>query len=144
VTHRTKTLLFLCVANSARSQMAEGLARRMAPPGFTVASAGSSPTQVSPLAFQAMEEIGIDISSHRSKSLDDIDPSAVDVVFTLCAEEACPVFRGPTERHHWPEEDPAAAPRGENAQLDAFRAVRDRIRARLERYFAGSQGAEPS
>src|SRR3546814_9614205 len=87
-------ILFLCVANSARSQMAEGLTRYLLGDRATVMSAGSAPSRVNPYAVEAMAEIGIDISGHRSKSVDDIDPAEVDLVVTLCAEEDCPVLPG--------------------------------------------------
>jgi len=121
--------LFLCVANSARSQMAEGLARHLfEADGAEVQSAGSQPSVVNPLAIEAMAEIGIDISSQSSKSVDDIDPETVDLVITLCAEEVCPVMPGRVERLHWPIPDPAAA-----KSLDGFRAARDEIKSRLEK-----------
>ena len=91
---RPRHILFLCVANSARSQMAEGIARSLAPPGVKVSSAGSSPASVRPQAIQVLKEIGIDISGHQSKGLDSIDAGSVDAVITLCAEEVCPVFLG--------------------------------------------------
>ena len=122
-------ILFLCVANSARSQMAEGLARHALGPGVVIQSAGSSPSRVHPLAIQAMAEIGIDISGQHSKSVDSIDPSSVDLVITLCAEEVCPVFLGMAERRHWPLPDPAALP-GDTA-LDGFRQVRDELERRI-------------
>src|SRR5688572_20610946 len=87
-----RRLLFLCVANSARSQMAEGLARSMLGAGVQVQSAGSKPSRVNPYAVEVMREIGIDIEGHFSKSVDDIDPASVDTVITLCAEEVCPVW----------------------------------------------------
>jgi arsenate reductase (thioredoxin) len=94
-------ILFLCVANSARSQMAEGIARSLAPQGVTVSSAGSSPPSVRPQAIRVLNEIGIDISGHRSKGLESIDTGSVDAVITLCAEEVCPVFLGKAHRVHW-------------------------------------------
>ena len=124
-------LLFLCVANSARSQMAEGLARAVLPGEVTVQSAGSVPTRVNPLAIQAMAEVGIDISRQRSKSVDEIDPATIDTVITLCAEEVCPVFLGRAQRRHWPLPDPAAATHDGPPSIDAFRAVRDEIARRL-------------
>jgi arsenate reductase len=120
-------LLFLCVANSARSQMAEGLARWLYGARAEVASAGSKPSRVNPLAIEAMRELGVDLATHTSKSVDTIDPARVDVVITLCAEEVCPVFLGRARRLHWPIPDPA----GEHATIDTFRAARDAIRARL-------------
>lgn len=124
-------VLFLCVANSARSQMAEGIARALAPPGVTVSSAGSQPSQVNPLAIRALDELGFDLRSHRSKSVDEVDPAGVDAVITLCAEEVCPVFLGRAHRVHWGLPDPAAAGRTEEERLEAFRAVRDELRRRL-------------
>ena len=122
-------ILFLCVANSARSQMAEGLARHLLGDAVTVQSAGSSPSRVHPLAIQAMAEMGIDIRAQQSKSVDTIDPASVDLVVTLCAEEVCPVFLGKAERRHWPLPDPAALP-GDTA-LDGFRQVRDELAGRI-------------
>ncbi len=124
-------VLFLCVANSARSQMAEGIARSLAPAGVTVSSAGSQPSRVNPLATRALDEIGIDIRSHSSKSVDSISPAGVDAVITLCAEEVCPVFLGKAHRVHWSLSDPAGAGRTEEEQLQAFRNVRDELRRRL-------------
>jgi len=118
-------LLFLCVANSARSQMAEGLARRLFGPLVQVQSAGSTPTEVRPLAVEALREVDIDISMQRSKSVDEIDRSSVDVVITLCAEDVCPVWLGHARRLQWPIPDPA------HGTIDDFRRARDAIRWRL-------------
>ena len=126
-------VLFLCVANSARSQMAEGIARSLAPAGVMVSSAGSQPSRVNPLAIRALDEIGIDIRSHRSKSVDSISPQGVEAVVTLCAEEVCPVFLGKAHRVHWGLPDPAGAGRTDEEQLQAFRDVRDELRRRLAR-----------
>lgn len=100
-------ILFMCVANSARSQMAEGLARNLLS-NVEVMSAGSRPSKVNPYAIEALAEQGIDISGQRSKSVDEIDPNHVDLVITLCAEEVCPVFLGRARRLHWPIPDPAS------------------------------------
>jgi arsenate reductase len=124
-------ILFLCVANSARSQMAEGIARSLAPPGVTVSSAGSQPSRVNQLAIRALDEIGIDIRGQRSKGVDSISPEGVDAVITLCAEEVCPVFLGKAHRVHWGLPDPAGAGRTEEEQLQAFRNVRDELRRRF-------------
>lgn len=124
-------VLFLCVANSARSQMAEGIARSLAPAGVAISSAGSSPSRVNPLAIHALDEIGLDIRSQRSKSVDTISPRGVDAVITLCAEEVCPVFLGKAHRVHWGLPDPAGAGKDEQEQLQAFRNVRDELRRRL-------------
>jgi arsenate reductase len=125
------TLLFLCVANSARSQMAEGIARSLAPPHITVWSAGSRPTRVRDEAIKVLAEIGIDIRGQHAKSVADIPPNAVDVVVTLCAEEECPVYLGNAKRLHWAMPDPAAAVGDEEHRLQAFRNVRDELMRRL-------------
>src|SRR2546422_4545053 len=96
------TILFLCVANSARSQIAEGLARTLAPPGYRFWSAGSEPGTVNPLAVAVMKEQRIDISQQRAKGLPAIPLGEVDTVVTLCAEEVCPVVPGTARRLHWP------------------------------------------
>jgi len=130
-------LLFLCVQNSARSQLAEGIARALAPPGVTVSSAGSSPASVRPQAIQVLREIGIDLSGHRSKAIAEIDAGSVDAVVTLCAEEVCPLFPGDALRLHWGLPDPAKAPGDEAARLEAFRAVRGELLKRLKLVFEG-------
>jgi protein-tyrosine-phosphatase len=130
-----KGLLFLCVANSARSQMAEAIARRRAPPGLGIWSAGSAPTAVNPMTVHVLREIDIDAGAQRAKGLDAIPAGDVDTVVTLCAEEVCPVFPGNVRRLHWPLPDPAAAPGDEEAHLMAFRAVRDEISKRIEALF---------
>jgi arsenate reductase (thioredoxin) len=129
-------ILFLCVANSARSQMAEGLARSLAPEGVKISSAGSRPSRVNPLAIRALDELGIDIRAQRSKSVDAIPPAGVDAVITLCAEEVCPVFLGQAHRVHWALPDPAAAGEDDAERLQAFRDVRDELRRRLAVVFA--------
>jgi arsenate reductase len=128
-------ILFLCVANSARSQMGEGVARSLAPAGVTVSSAGSRPTRVNPLAIQALDEIGIDIRGHHSKSVATIPPDGVDVVITLCAEEECPVFLGKARRIHWGLPDPGGAGLSEQEKLQSFRDVRDELQRRLSIVF---------
>lgn len=105
----SKGLLFLCVANSARSQMAEGLARAVLGDTVRVQSAGSRPSRLNPYAVEVMGELGIDISAQRSKSVDDIDPATVSTVVTTCAEAECPVFLGNVQRLHWPIADPASS-----------------------------------
>ena len=134
-------ILFLCVENSARSQMAEGLGRMILGDRVPVASAGSEPSRVNPYAIEVMREIGVDLSSHRSKSVQTVDPGTVSTVVTLCAEEVCPVFLGGARRLHWPIPDPASRddsiPRDE--MLARFRSARDEIRARIER-FATDEG----
>lgn len=127
-------ILFLCVANSARSQMAEGLARQVFGNDAHVMSAGSHPSHLNRYAVAAMAEIGIDISAHQSKSVSAIDPMSVTVVVTLCAEEVCPAFLGAARRFHWPIDDPAKVESGTPTirLLDGFRVARDEIRQRLE------------
>ena len=132
---RPRHILFLCVANSARSQMAEGIARSMAPKGVKISSAGSNPSQVNPLAIRALDDIGIDIRHQRSKSVADIDLAGVEAVITLCAEEVCPVFLGQARRVHWGLPDPATASGDEEELLEAFRRVRDELRRRLALVF---------
>jgi len=139
-----KGILFLCVANSARSQIAEGVARSMAPAGTTVWSAGSRPTSVRPEAIAVLRELGLDISSHRSKAVAEIPASEVDTVITLCGEEECPLFLGKATRLHWGLPDPAAVTGSEEERLNAFRQTRDEIRRRLEAFFAGNDEGEHS
>jgi len=129
-----KRVLILCTGNSARSQMAEGLLRGMAGERFEVASAGVSPTHVRPEAIAAMREIGIDITGHRSKSVEEFSGQEFDYVITVCdnANQQCPMFPGKTERIHWSFDDPAATEGDERSKLDAFRRVRDEIRERLK------------
>jgi len=127
-----KRILFLCVANSARSQMAQGLARGLLP-GISVLSAGSRPSSVNHHAIEAMAEVGIDISGQRSKPVEEVDSGSLELVVTLCAEEVCPVVPGRVRRLHWPIPDPASGdPSLTVEQLRArFRAARDQIAARL-------------
>lgn len=127
-------LLFLCVANSARSQMAEGLARKLLGSRFEVQSAGSEPSGVNPYAIEVMREVGVDLTTHASKSVQTINPSSVGTVVTLCAEEVCPVFLGAARRLHWPIPGPASSNTGlsRDAMLDRFRTARDQIQARLK------------
>jgi arsenate reductase len=129
-----KRVLILCTANSARSQMAEGLLRHDAGDRFQVESAGSQATFVRPEAITALAEIGIDIRGHRSKSVDEFRDQAFDYVLTVCdnAREACPIYPGHANRIHHSFEDPAAAP--ESERLEAFRRVRDQIREYLQHF----------
>ena len=130
---RTPGVLFLCVANSARSQLAEGLARARFGDRVRVHSAGSQPTRVNPFAVEAMADAGVDISTHTSKLVDTIDPDGIDLVVTLCAEEVCPAFLRPVRRLHWPIPDPASpTPLPDTEMRPRFRAARDRIAARLD------------
>lgn len=125
------SVLFLCVANSARSQMAEGLARHLGPEDLCVQSAGSCPSSVHPVARAVMAERGIELAGQHSKHVDSIDLDAVDTVITLCADEVCPVLPGGIAHLHWPHPDPAAAGPDPGALSGSFRAVRDQIEVRI-------------
>jgi arsenate reductase (thioredoxin) len=131
---RTKSILFLCVANSARSQLAEGLGRKILGDRARVQSAGSAPAGVNPYAIEVAREVGIELDGQTSKSVDTIDPASVDTVITLCAEEACPVFLGKALRLHWPITNPATddPSLSREQMLTRFRAARDQIAGRLE------------
>ena len=126
-------VLILCTGNSARSQMAEGLLRHEAGDRFEVFSAGTKPSTVRPEAISVMNEIGIDISGHRSKSVDEFNGEQLDYVITVCdnAKESCPVFPGTTKRLHWPFEDPATVQGSEDDRKAVFRKVRDQIHGRI-------------
>jgi arsenate reductase len=128
-------ILFLCVANSARSQMAEGIARFFAPLDIRIWSAGSKPTQVRPEALAVLKEVGIDISHHQSKAVASIPTNEVDTVITLCGEEECPLFLGNARRLHWGLPDPAADTASESERLDAFRKTRDELFRRMKALF---------
>lgn len=129
-----KSILFLCVANSARSQMAEGLARKLLGDRIGVQSAGSRPSRVNPYAIEVMAEEGVDLGAHTSKSVETIDPQTIDMVITLCAEEVCPLFLSSVPRLHWPIQDPASddPSRTREDMLARFRTARDQINSRLQ------------
>ena len=131
---RFDSILFLCVANSARSQMAEGLARQLFGQDVLVQSAGSEPSRVNPFAIQAMKELDIALDDHASKSVENIDGDSVDLVITLCAEEVCPAFLSSAPRLHWPLQDPDRKDEelSDEERLAHFRVVREQIRARIE------------
>jgi len=131
-----KRVLILCTGNSARSQMAEGLLRHDAGERFSVESAGTNPVPVKPEAVAVLKEIGIDISGHRSKSVDVFAGQPFDVVLTVCdhARETCPVYPGHTNRIHHSFEDPANVQGSAEQRLEAFRRVRDEIRAYLRHF----------
>lgn len=135
---KKQRVLILCTGNSARSQMAEGILRHIAGGRFDVESAGVAPSHVRPEAIEAMREIGIDISRHRSKSVNEFTGQTFDYIITVCdnAAENCPVFPGKAERIHWSFDDPAAVTGTDDERLAAFRAVRDQIIARLEPFAA--------
>jgi arsenate reductase (thioredoxin) len=133
-------ILILCTGNSCRSQMAEGILRRVVGAIVEVQSAGSNPVQfVHPKAVQVMDEIGIDISKNRSKHLNEFLDRKVHTVITVCgnADEACPIFPGMVARYHWGFEDPAKAQESEDKILEIFRRVRDEITRVFEAYGAG-------
>jgi arsenate reductase len=128
-----KRVLILCTGNSARSQMAEGLLRHDGGDKFEVESAGVISSFVRPQAIEAMSELGIDITDHTSKSVDEFAGQEFDYVITVCdnAKENCPVFPGRTARIHWSFDDPADAGGSEEEKLAVFRRVRDEIRDKL-------------
>jgi arsenate reductase (thioredoxin) len=132
-----KRILVLCTGNSARSQMAEGLFRAAGGDGYEVFSAGTKPSSVRPEAIAVMKEAGIDISGHRSKSVDEFSNQSFDYVVTVCdnARDNCPVFPAGAERLHWSFEDPAAVAGSEAERLAAFRVVRDRLHERVNAFF---------
>jgi arsenate reductase len=134
------TILLLCTGNSCRSHLAEGILRAAAGEALNVQSAGSKPAgYVHPLGIQVMKEIGIDISNHRSKHLNEFLHQPIETVITVCgnADQACPVFPGQVNRHHWRFDDPAHAVGTEEEKLAVFRRVRDEIRRVFEAYAAG-------
>jgi arsenate reductase (thioredoxin) len=133
-----KRVLILCTGNSARSQMAEGLLRHDAGDRFEVASAGVEPSHVRQEAIDVMREIGIDISEHHSKSVDEFAGQDFDYVITVCdnANRRCPIFPGNTKRVHWSFDDPARVEGDDERKLAVFRLVRDQIRHRLSLFAA--------
>ena len=138
-----KRILVLCTGNSARSQMGEGLFRHDGRGAYEVESAGTKPGHVRPEAIAVMKELGIDISGHRSKSVNEFEGQAFDYVVTVCdnARDNCPVFPAGTERIHWSFEDPAAVQGTEEERLAAFRRIRDQIRERVVQFFQERTGA---
>ena len=133
-------ILILCTGNSCRSHLAEGLLRRALGDDFVVASAGSNPAgYVHPLGIKAMAEVGIDISAHRSKHLNEFLDQQVETVITVCgnADQACPMFPGQVNRHHWGFDDPAHATGTEEEQMQVFRRVRDEIARVFGAYAVG-------
>jgi arsenate reductase (thioredoxin) len=133
-------VLILCTGNSCRSHIAEGFLRAAAKGRFRVASAGSKPAgYVHSLAIKAMAEVGIDISQHTSKHLSEFLNQPVETVITVCgnADQACPIFPGQANRHHWPFLDPAHATGTEEEKMEVFRSVRDEMRRVFEAYAVG-------
>ncbi len=137
-----KKVLILCTGNSARSQMAEGLLRHDAGDRFAVESAGTKPSSVRKEAIEALRELGIDISGHRSKHVQEFDGQKFDYVITVCdnARESCPVFFGAAERLHHSFEDPAASAGSEEERMRAFRHVRDELREYLREFTRRVEG----
>ena len=137
-------VLFLCTGNSARSQMAEGYLRHAAGDRYDVVSAGIAPQGLNPLAVEAMREIGIDISAHRSKDAGEFLGQSIPFVVTVCdhAKEHCPIFPGAYKSMHWSLEDPAAAQGSKEEKLAVFRRVRDQIRAAVDREFVESHNSQ--
>ena len=131
-------VLFICTGNVARSQMAEGFLRHYAGDRFEVFSGGLNPSYVRPGVIQVMREVGIDISHHRSKSIEEFRDQEMDYVITVCdhAAQRCPEFALARERIHWSVEDPVAPIGDEEAQLAVFRRVRDDLRRRLNDFVA--------
>lgn len=132
-----KSVLILCTGNSCRSQMAEALWQDLGGGEWQAASAGSNPSgYVHPLAITAMSELGTDLSSHRSKSVDEFADSSFDLVVTVCdnARDSCPTFSNATDVLHWPFEDPADATGSEAERLEVFRQIREQIRSRIQTY----------
>lgn len=137
-------VLVLCTGNSCRSHLAEGLLRAAAGDLFEVVSAGSNPAgYVHPLAIEVMKEIGIDISGHRSKHMSEFMNRDVETVITVCghADQACPIFPGQVNRHHWPFDDPAHAKGTEDEVREVFRRVRNEIRRTFTAYVDGRRDA---
>jgi len=138
------TVLILCTGNSCRSHLAEGILRQVAGDILNVVSAGSKPAgYVHPLGIAAMQEIGIDLSGHRSKSWDEFKNEPIETVITVCgnADAACPIFPGQVNRHHWPFYDPAHATGTDEEKMSAFRRVRDEIRRTFTAYADGRRDA---
>ncbi len=134
------TILILCTGNSCRSHLAEGILRQALGDQYNVASAGSKPAgYVHPLGIKAMAEIGIDISAHTSKHMDEFLTQNVETVITVCgnADQACPIFPGQLNRHHWAFDDPAHATGTEEDIMNVFRRVRDEIKRVFDAYAAG-------
>src|SRR5579859_5849589 len=133
----TKRVLILCTGNSARSQMAEGFFRKLGGANYEVHSAGTYPSTVNPLAIEAMREVGIDISGHRSKSVDEFAGQSFDLVITVCdfAAEHCPVFPGSPERIHWSFRDPGTSG-SHDQKLAEFRSIRDEIFSLIREFLA--------
>ena len=144
MTEAKPIVLILCTGNSCRSHLAEGILRSVAGDLFEVRSAGSKPAgYVHPLAIRVMQEIGLDISSHRSKSMTEFMQTRIETVITVCgvADQACPIFPGQVNRHHWPFDDPAHATGTDEEKLAVFRRVRNEISRIFTAYADGRRDA---
>jgi len=147
MSNRKPLVLILCTGNSCRSHLAEGILRQTAGDLVEVASAGSKPAgYVHPLAIRALGEIGIDISAHTSKHLNEFTARPVETVITVCgnADQVCPVFPGQLNRHHWPFDDPAHAAGSDEEKMAVFRRVRDEIRRVFTAYADGRRDQYPA
>ena len=133
-----KRVLFLCTGNSARSQMAEGWLRHLAGDRFIVSSAGTHPVGLNPYAVTAMQEVGIDITGHHSKSVQEFEGQRFDYVITVCdrAKETCPIWPGASSLLHWSFDDPASATGSDNDRRAMFQKIRDEIAERIRRFVA--------
>ena len=137
-----KRVLFLCTHNSCRSQMAEGLVNHFLGDRIQACSAGTEATRVNPLAARVMAEIGIDLTTHRSKTMDEFVSETFDYVITLCgdANEKCPLFFGGVQRVHLGFDDPSRLPGSDDEVLPDYRRVRDEIKERIGQFFAAESG----
>ncbi|MBN1223479.1 MAG: arsenate reductase ArsC [Candidatus Aminicenantes bacterium] len=140
-----KRILFICTHNSARSQMAEGMMKALYSDRYEAHSAGTEPSRVNPFAVRVMSELGIDISGHRSKSVQEFQDQKFDYVITVCdhAKETCPFFPGGKEILHKSFEDPAAAKGNDETKLSVFRRIRDEIRDWVDKEFGGTMTKKP-
>jgi len=133
-------ILFLCVANSARSQIAEAVAREIAPAGVEVFSAGARSSRIHPFAVRVLDEIGIDASGQYPKTFAQVPAERISMVVTLCAEDVCPSLPAGVRRLEWPVDDPSAAGGSDQEVLESFRRVRDLIRAKVVELFSDESG----
>jgi arsenate reductase (thioredoxin) len=138
---RNRSVLFLCTGNSCRSQMAEGLLRKLAGDRFDVFSAGTRPVGLNPDTVRVMSEVGIDISGHRSKTVDEFAGRSFDYVITVChsARQACPVFQASTVRLHWDLEDPAAVRGSDDERMRVFRTIREQIAGHVREFLKATE-----
>ena len=139
-------VLFLCTGNSCRSQIAEGWLRHLAGDRFSAYSAGLEPSSLNPLAVEAMQEIGIDISGQHSKDVVGLLGQHFPYIITVCdrARDSCPIFPGVCIRQHWPIEDPARAPGSHDQRMQVFRTTRDEIGAQVRSFIQASNAVQAS